>query len=178
MRVQSIWTAIEPGYPARNRFLGFAVKMALGKVHRIAEFNDMSQEVRAMAEALENAGHLLTAGVRAPFVVYLRNLAGGVSILNHFDLGLRVWHARRLAYLLPLYHQALVADLTGDSFPVKIFQQWNGVFSGEARHLFEAGYVHHLSAKLLYLGAQSGQGFLVDEESLASHTDKNFFSKE
>ena len=36
----------------------------------------------------------------SPFVVYLRNVTGGVGILNDFDLGLRVWHDRRLAYLL------------------------------------------------------------------------------
>jgi hypothetical protein len=40
--------------------------------------------------------------VRAPLVVYLRNFTGGVSILNYFDLGLRIWHARRLAYVLAL----------------------------------------------------------------------------
>ena len=36
----------------------------------------------------------------SPFVVYLRNVTGGVGILNDFNLGLRVWHDRRLAYLL------------------------------------------------------------------------------
>ena len=178
MRVQSIGTAIEPGDPACDRFFCPAGEVPFRKMHRIAEAHDLAQEIRAMAEALENAGHLLTARVRAPFVVYLRNLTSGVSIVNHFDLGLRVYHAQRLAYLLELYHQALVADLTGDSFPVKIFQERNGVFSREARHLFEAGYVHHLSTKFLYLSAQSGQRFMVDEEGLASHADKSFFSKE
>jgi hypothetical protein len=99
------------------------------KMHRVAEAHDIAQKIRAMAETFENTRHLLTARVRAPFVVYLRNLTGGVGILNYFDLGLRVRHARRLAYRLALYHQALVADLTCDSFPVEIFEQWNGVFS-------------------------------------------------
>ena len=53
-----------------------------------------------MAEAFQNAGHLLAARVRAPFVVYLRNFTGRVGILNDFDLGFEVWHDRRLAYLL------------------------------------------------------------------------------
>jgi hypothetical protein len=67
---------------------------------RVAEAHDIAQEIRAMAEAFENARHLLAARVRAPFVVYLRNLTSGVGILNDFDLGFGVWHDRRLAYLL------------------------------------------------------------------------------
>jgi len=178
MRVQSIGTAIEPGDPACDRFFCPTGEVPFRKMHRIAEAHDLAQEIRAMAEAFENAGHLPAARVRAPFVVYLRNFTSGVSIFNYFDLGLSVWHARRLAYLLELYHQPLVADLTGDSFPVKIFQEWNGVFSRKARDLFEAGYVHHLPTKLLDLGAQSGQSFVVDEEGIASHADQNLFSKE
>jgi hypothetical protein len=102
MRVQSIGTAIEPADPACDRFFCPTGEVPFRKMHRIAEAHDLAQEIWAMAEAFENAGHLLTARVRSPFVVYLRNLTGGVSILNHFDLGLRVWHARRLAYLFPL----------------------------------------------------------------------------
>jgi hypothetical protein len=147
-------------------------------MHRVAEAHYLAQKIRPMAEALENARHLPAARVRAPLVVYLRDLTSGVRILNYVDLGLRVCHARRLAYRLELYHQALVADLTGDPFPVKIFEEWNGVLSREARDLFEAGYVHHLSAKLPYLSAQSVQCFVVDEKGFASHPDKNFFPKQ
>ena len=39
MRVQSIRTAIEPRYPARNRFLGFSVEVTLGKMNRVAELH-------------------------------------------------------------------------------------------------------------------------------------------
>jgi hypothetical protein len=39
MRVQSIWTAIEPRHPARDRFLGFAVEMTLRKMDCVAEFH-------------------------------------------------------------------------------------------------------------------------------------------
>ena len=35
MGVQSIWTAIEPRYPAGNGFLGFAVEMTLGKMDSV-----------------------------------------------------------------------------------------------------------------------------------------------
>jgi hypothetical protein len=61
MRVQSIRAAIEPRYPARDRFLGLAVEMALGKVDCVAELHHFAQKVGAMAEALQNAGHLLAA---------------------------------------------------------------------------------------------------------------------
>ncbi len=69
MRVQSIGATIEPRDPAGDRFLGAAVKMALRKMHGIAELDHLAQKIRAMAEALENAGHLLAARVGAPFVV-------------------------------------------------------------------------------------------------------------
>ena len=100
MRVQSIGTAIKPGDPACDRFFCSTGEVPFRKMHCIAEAHDVAQEIRAVAEAFQNAGHLLTARVRAPFVVYLRNLTSGVGILNDFDLGLRVWHDRRLAYLL------------------------------------------------------------------------------
>ena len=61
MRVQSIRAAIQPRYPARDRFLGLAVEMALGKVDRVTELHYFAQKVGAMAEALQNAGHLLAA---------------------------------------------------------------------------------------------------------------------
>jgi len=82
MRVQSIRTAIEPGDPACDRFFCPAGEVPFRKMHRIAEAHDLAQEIRAMAEAFENAGHLLTARVRAPFVVNRRDFAGGVSILD------------------------------------------------------------------------------------------------
>jgi len=61
MRVQSIWTAIEPRHPTRDRFLGLAIEVALGKMNRIAEFHYIAQEIGAMTEALQNAGHVLAA---------------------------------------------------------------------------------------------------------------------
>jgi hypothetical protein len=102
MRVQSIRTAIEPGDPACDSFFGPARQVPFRKMYRVAEAHDIAQKIGSMAEAFENARHLLTARVRAPLVVYLRNFTGGVSILNYFDLGLRIWHARRLAYVLAL----------------------------------------------------------------------------
>ena len=71
MRIQSIRTAIEPGDPAGDRFLGPAREVPFRKVDGIAEAHDLAQEIRAMAKALENSGHLLAPRMGAPFVIYL-----------------------------------------------------------------------------------------------------------
>jgi len=92
MRIQSIWTAIEPRHPARDRFLGFAVKMTLGKMDRVAEFHHVAQKVGAMAEALQNARHLLAARFGAPFVVDLGDFSGGIAIFDELDFGFVVRH--------------------------------------------------------------------------------------
>jgi hypothetical protein len=92
MRIQSIGTAIQPGDPAGNRFLCPAREVPFRKMHRIAEAHDLAQEIRAMAKALENAGHLLASRMSAPFVVYLRDLTGRVGILNDLDFCFCVRH--------------------------------------------------------------------------------------
>ena len=92
MRIQSIRTAVEPGDPAGDRFLGPARQVPFRKVDGIAEAYDLAQEIRAMAKALKNSRHLLTPRMGAPFVIYLRNLASRVSILDQLDFCLRVFH--------------------------------------------------------------------------------------
>jgi hypothetical protein len=92
MRVQSIWTAIEPRHPARDRFLGFAVEMTLRKMDRVAEFHHVAQKIRPMAEALQNTRHLLTARLGAPFVVHLGDFPFRVAIFDELDFGLVVRH--------------------------------------------------------------------------------------
>jgi hypothetical protein len=87
MRVQSIRTAIEPRNPARNRFLGFSIQVALGEMDRVAEFDHIAQEIGAVAEALQNAGHLFAARLGAPFVVDLGHFASGVAIFDELDFG-------------------------------------------------------------------------------------------
>jgi hypothetical protein len=91
MRIQSIGTTIEPGDPAGDRFLGPAREVPFRKVDRIAEAHDLAQEIRPMAKALENAGHLLAPRMGAPLVIYRRNLASRVSVLDqlYFCLGVR-----------------------------------------------------------------------------------------
>jgi hypothetical protein len=88
MRIQSIGTTIEPGDPACDRFFCPTGEVPFRKMHRVAEAHHIAQKIRAVAEAFENARHLLTARVGAPFLVYLRNFTSSVSILNDFDLGL------------------------------------------------------------------------------------------
>ena len=61
MRVQSIGTAIEPRYPTRDSFLGSAVEMTFRKMDRVAELHHLAQKIGPVAEALQNAGHLLAA---------------------------------------------------------------------------------------------------------------------
>lgn len=87
MRVQSIRAAIEPRDPARNRFLGSSVQMTVGKMNRVAEFDHVAQEVGAVAEALQNAGHFLPARLGSPFVVDRGHFASGVAIFDELDFG-------------------------------------------------------------------------------------------
>jgi hypothetical protein len=97
MRVQSIGAAIEPGDPAGNGFFRFAREVPFREVNRVAKAYDLAQKVWAMAKALEDPRHLLAARMRAPFVIYLRHLAGGVSILNKADLRLGIRHNSLMA---------------------------------------------------------------------------------
>jgi hypothetical protein len=92
MRIQSIRTAIQPGDPAGNRFFCPAGEVPFRKMDRIAKAHDLAQKIRAMAKTLENARHLLSPRMGAPFVVYLRHLASGISILNYFNFCLCVGH--------------------------------------------------------------------------------------
>ena len=87
MGVQSIWTAIEPRNPARNRFLRSSVQMTVGKMNCVAEFDYIAQEVGAVAEALQNAGQFLPARLRTPFVVDRCHFASGVAIFDQLDFG-------------------------------------------------------------------------------------------
>jgi len=60
--------------------------MAFRKMHTIAEGHYLAQEIRAMAEALQYPRHLLPAGVRAPFIIDLREFTGRIGVFNEVDL--------------------------------------------------------------------------------------------
>ena len=92
MRVQSIGAAIKPRDPTRDGFLGSAVEMTFREMDCIAELHHLPQKVGAVAEALQNAGHLLAARLCAPFVVDVRHFPGRVTIFNDLDLGFVVRH--------------------------------------------------------------------------------------
>jgi len=64
--------------------------MTLGKVDRVAEFHHFAEEIGAMAEALQNAGHLLTARLGAPFVVDLGYFSRRIAIFDELDPGVVV----------------------------------------------------------------------------------------
>ena len=92
MRVQSIRASIEPRYPAGNRFLLTAAEMAFGKMNSVAKFHYVAKEIRTMAETLQNAWHLLPAGLQAPLVVDGGHIARGIGIFDQLDFGIAVGH--------------------------------------------------------------------------------------
>jgi hypothetical protein len=96
MRIQSIRASVEPRDPTGDALLGAAIQMTLRKMDGVAEPDHFAQEIGPMAEALENTGHLLAAGLLSPFVVNLRNFAVRVGVFNQIDLGLVATHDPRL----------------------------------------------------------------------------------
>src|SRR5262249_48287642 len=102
VRVQSIRAAIQKRHMAGDRLLGLAVKMAIREVHRVAKGDDLAQEVRAVAEALENPRDLRPARMGAVFVVDLCDLTRSVGVFNQFDLALDLCFYDRHAWLLTL----------------------------------------------------------------------------
>ena len=92
MRVQSIGAAIEPRYPAGNSFLRFAIQMPFGEMDRVAELHDFAQEVGAIAEALQYAGHLLAARLGAPLIIDIGHFTCRVAVFDKLDLVFVVRH--------------------------------------------------------------------------------------
>ena len=86
MRVQSIRATIQIRHIAGNRFFCPAVKMTFRKMYAIAEGHYLSQEIGAMAEALQDSRHLLPSRVRAPFVIDFREFTGRIRVFNKVDL--------------------------------------------------------------------------------------------
>lgn len=92
MRVQSIRASIQPGYPAGDGLLLTAAEITLGKVNGVAELHDFAKEVRSMAEALQNAWHLLPPRLLPPLVIDGSDIADGIGIFNQLDFGIAVGH--------------------------------------------------------------------------------------
>ena len=55
-------------------------------MHAIAETDDLAQKIGPMTEALEDARHLLSAGLGPPLVVGFGNIAGCVRVFDEADL--------------------------------------------------------------------------------------------
>jgi len=103
MRVQSIWTAIEPRNPAGDGLFLAPIKMALRKVHRVTELHHVAKKVGPVTEALQNPRHLLPAGFLTPLVIDRSHVASSIGIFNQLDFGLFVIHRADLA-IFGIYH--------------------------------------------------------------------------
>jgi hypothetical protein len=90
--VQSIRAAVEIGDPACDGLLLPPIQVPFGKMHGVTEAQDLAKKIRTMTEALQDAGHLLPAGLLAPFIVHGCYFASRVCILNEVDLGLGIGH--------------------------------------------------------------------------------------
>ena len=60
--------------------------MAFGKMDYVRECHHLPQKIRARAKTLEDAGDVCSAGFIAPFLIDLRDEAGGFGILDLLDL--------------------------------------------------------------------------------------------
>jgi len=90
MAVQSIRAPVQKGDMAGDHFFGATVKMPLGKMNRVGEIDDLAQEIRAGAEAFNDAGNLLPSGTGAPVIVGCCRVTGRLGIFGDFDLRLRL----------------------------------------------------------------------------------------
>lgn len=86
MGVQSIWTAVQEGNIAGDHLLVPAGKMAFGKMNRVGELHYLTEKVRPLSEALEDAGHFCAAGGFPPLIICVGGVAGGVGVLDLVDL--------------------------------------------------------------------------------------------
>lgn len=67
--------------------------MSLREMHGIAEAHHLAKKIGPVAEAFQNARHLLTPRLRAPFVIDSRHFARSISIFNNLDLGFVSGHS-------------------------------------------------------------------------------------
>lgn len=66
--------------------------MPFREVNNIAEFENLAQEIRPVAEALENTRKLPPARFATPLIVYSGDIARCVSIFDDLDFGFRGSH--------------------------------------------------------------------------------------
>jgi hypothetical protein len=80
--VQSIRTAVQVADIAGDHLLVAALQMAFGEMNGVGEVHHLAEKVRARAESLDDAGHLLAARARAPVVIGGERVARGFGILD------------------------------------------------------------------------------------------------
>ena len=140
-------------------------------------------------------GILLAAGLGTPFVVDLGHFAGGVAIFDELDFGfvVGVCHALFLRSI-PQYsttagrgtstsrctgnleNKALVVLLQGDALAVKVLEEGDRIFAGEAGQLLETSNIDQAAAKWGKLRGESAKRGRVDEQVVAAHADDGLVS--
>ena len=88
MTVESIRAAVEIGNVAGDHLFVATGEMALGEMDSVGEVDDLAQEIRTAAEALDDSRHLLPAGAGTPIIVGGSGIAGRGGVLSDMDLGL------------------------------------------------------------------------------------------
>jgi hypothetical protein len=68
--------------------------MPFREVDRVSEFNHPAQEVRARAEAFDNARDLLPTRTGTPEIISSGRFASGLSVFDNFDFGCGLWWLR------------------------------------------------------------------------------------
>ena len=101
MAVQSIRTPVQVGDIAGDHLFVAAREMSFGKVDCVGELDHLAQEIRPRAEALDDARNLLPSRTGPPEVIGGGGFAGGVGVLDDFDLRGRLCRVRAL--LLSLF---------------------------------------------------------------------------
>src|ERR1700683_5492932 len=82
--------------------------MTFGEVDRVSQFDDATQEVRPHAEALDNAGDLLSPRSGPPKAISRGGFPGGFAILNDLDFCGRLRDCRAICDFRNLLVVALI----------------------------------------------------------------------
>src|SRR5205823_5098889 len=75
VRADSIGASVDTGDEGGDHLLHTARQVAFGEVQRVREADDLAEEVRPQAHALEDAGDPLSPGLLHPLPVGFRRIA-------------------------------------------------------------------------------------------------------
>jgi hypothetical protein len=85
--VNSIRTAVQVRHIAGDHLLVASSQVPFGKVNGVGKFNNLAKEVWPRAEALDDAGYLLSSGTGTPEIVSGGGLADRITIFCYANLG-------------------------------------------------------------------------------------------